>query len=110
MTRSPEGAEPGAGTRRPKLLDSVREAIRIRHYSVRTENTYVGWIRRFILFHNKRHPNEMGADEVTRFLTNLAVKGRVSASTQNQALAALLFLYKEQPSQKQVFYISEMPH
>ena len=95
MTRSPEGAEPGPGARRPKLLDSVREAIRIRHYSVRTENTYVGWIRRFILFHNKRHPKEMGADEVTRFLTNLAVKGRVSASTQNQALAALLFLYKE---------------
>ncbi len=81
MTRSPEGAEPGPGARRPKLLDSVREAIRIRHYSVRTENTYVGWIRRFILFHNKRYPNEMGADEVTRFLTNLAVKGRVSAST-----------------------------
>jgi len=92
---SPEGAEPATGARRPKLLDSVREAIRIRHYSVRTENTYVGWIRRFILFHNKRHPNAMGADEVTRFLTNLAVKGRVSASTQNQALAALLFLYKE---------------
>ncbi|MHC5008699.1 MAG: integron integrase [Planctomycetota bacterium] len=95
MAISPEGAEPGTGNRRPKLLDSVREAIRIRHYSVRTEETYVGWIRRFILFHNKRHPNEMGSDEVGRFLTHLAVKGRVAASTQNQALAALLFLYKE---------------
>jgi integrase len=91
----PDGAEPAPGTHRPRLLDSVREAIRIRHYSRRTEETYVGWIRRFILFHDKRHPAEMGADEVSRFLTNLAVRGHVSASTQNQALAALLFLYKE---------------
>jgi integron integrase len=92
---TPEGTTPETGTRRPRLLDSVREVARARHYSRRTEDAYVGWIRRFILFHDKRHPAGMGADEVTRFLTSLAVKGRVSASTQNQALAALLFLYKE---------------
>jgi integron integrase len=81
--------------RRPKLLDQVREACRLRHYSRRTAETYAGWAKRFILFHGKRHPAEMGAAEVKAFLTHLAVKGRVSASTQNQALAALLFLYKE---------------
>jgi integron integrase len=69
--------------------------MRTRRYSRRTEETYVGWIRRFIFFHDKRHPAEMGGDEVGRFLTHLAVKGRVAASSQNQALAALLFLYKE---------------
>src|SRR5262245_47551511 len=80
---------------RPRLLDRVRHAIRARHYSRRTEKAYVHWIRRFIFFHGKRHPSEMGAPEVTRFLTSLAVDARVAASTQNQALSALLFLYRD---------------
>lgn len=79
----------------PRLLDQVRELIRIRHYSIRTEQAYVQWIKRFILFHNKRHPLEMGADEVTAFLSHLAVKRNVAASTQNQALNAILFLYRD---------------
>jgi integron integrase len=83
------------GVRKPKLLDQVREAIRMRHYSVRTEEAYVGWIKRFIFFHGKRHPLEMGQQEITQFLSALAVKEHVSASTQNQALCALLFLYRE---------------
>ena len=78
-----------------RLLDRVREAIRTRHYSYRTEEAYVGWIRRFILFHRKRHPADMGKHEIERFLTSLAVDRRVAASTQNQALAAILFLYKD---------------
>ena len=69
--------------------------IRTRHYSLRTEDTYVQWIKRFILFHDKRHPQTMGAMEVQQFLTDLAVTQHVAASTQNQALSALLFLYKE---------------
>ncbi|WP_035989796.1 integron integrase, partial [Leptolyngbya sp. KIOST-1] len=77
-----------------KLLDQVRDAIRLKHYSYRTEQSYVGWIRRYILFHNKRHPKEMGSAEVEAFLTHLAVEGHVSASTQNQAFSALLFLYR----------------
>jgi integron integrase len=77
-----------------KLLDQVRHLIRARHYSRRTEEAYVHWIRRYILFHNKRHPSEMGAAEISQFLTWLAVVRHVSASTQNQALAGLLFLYK----------------
>lgn len=79
---------------KPKLLDQVRTALRVRHRSLRTEEVYVGWVKRFIFFHGRRHPKEMGAKEVGDFLTALAVKNRVSASTQNQALAALLFLYK----------------
>lgn len=79
----------------PRLLDRVRQAIRVRHYSLRTEEAYVGWIRRFILFHGKRHPLEMGAAEINRFLTHLAVEGRVSASRQNQAFRAILFLYQK---------------
>ncbi|WP_036243031.1 integron integrase [Methylobacter luteus] len=79
----------------PKLLDQVRERIRVKHYSIRTEKQYVQWIKRFILFHGKRHPQEMGVSEVEAFLTHLAVEGKVSASTQNQALSSLLFLYKE---------------
>ena len=79
----------------PRLLDQVRDRIRLKHYSIRTEDTYVEWTRRFILFHGKRHPREMGPGEVESFLTHLAVHGRVSASTQNQAKSALLFLYKE---------------
>jgi len=77
------------------LLERVREAIRVRHYSIRTEHSYVQWVKRFILFHNKRHPNDMGAPEISRYLTHLAVQGGVSASTQNQALNALNFLYRE---------------
>ena len=80
---------------KPRLLDRVREAIRIRHYSRRTEKAYVHWIKRYIFFHGKRHPAEMGAAEVTAFLTSLAVHSKVAASTQNQALSALLFLYRE---------------
>jgi site-specific recombinase XerD len=76
----------------PRLLDRVRAAVRMRHYSRRTEKAYVAWIRRFIVFHEKRHPREMGAPEVTAFLSSLAARG-VSASTQNQALSAILFLY-----------------
>src|SRR5215831_12954329 len=79
---------------KPKLLVQVREAMRTRHYSKRTEQTYVHWIKRFIFFHKKRHPVEMAEAEVNQFLTHLAVKEKVSASTQNQALSALLFLYR----------------
>ncbi len=79
----------------PKLLDQMRERIRVKHYSIRTESAYVDWARRFILFHHQRHPREMGAPEVGTFLTYLAVERKVSASTQNQAKAAVLFLYKE---------------
>ena len=78
----------------PRLLDRVRGQMRVRHMKWTTEKAYVGWIRRFILFHGKRHPAEMGAEEMSAFLTHLATKGRVSASTQNQALCALVFLYK----------------
>jgi integrase len=74
--------------------NSVRVAIRIRHYSIRTEQAYLGWIKRFILFHGKRHPNDMGEKEVIAFLTHLAVIDKVAASTQNQALNALVFVYK----------------
>lgn len=73
----------------------MRDALRVRHYSYRTEQTYLDWARRFILFHGKRHPAEMGGDEVGAFLTHLAAERQVSASTQNQAKAALLFLYRE---------------
>lgn len=79
----------------PKLLDRVRAEIRVRHYSLRTEQSYVDWARRYILFHQKRHPAEMGAVEVREFLSHLAVERHVSASTQNQAKSALLFLYRE---------------
>jgi integron integrase len=79
----------------PRLLDRVRAAVRARHYSQRTEQAYVAWIRRYILFHGKRHPSEMGARELTEYLSALAVEGNVAASTQNQALSALLFLYRE---------------
>jgi len=78
----------------PRLLDRVRIALRTKHYSLRTEEAYVGWIRRFILANGKRHPDEMGEAEINRFLSNLAVHSRVTASTQNQALSAILFLYR----------------
>src|SRR5881227_728900 len=78
----------------PRLLDQVRAAARTRHYSRRTEETYIGWTRRFVLFHRKRHPAAMGAEEVNAFLSHLAVEGKVSASAQAQALSALVFLYR----------------
>jgi integron integrase len=84
-----------AFTPRPTLISVVRERLRLKHYSLRTEQSYVGWIRRFIRFHGRRHPREMGAAEVEAFLTSLAVDRKVSAATQNQALAALLFLYRD---------------
>jgi len=87
--------QPTTKKRPKKLLDQVRDAIRRKHYSIRTEQAYVSWIRRFILFHNKRHPRDMGAPEIEAFLTHLAVERRVAASTQNQALSAILFLYRE---------------
>jgi hypothetical protein len=80
---------------KPKLLDQVRHVLRFRHYSYQTEKTYVHWITRFIVFHHKRHPREMGKAEVEQFLTALAVERHVSAATQNQALHALLFLYRD---------------
>lgn len=80
---------------RPRLFDEVRRRLRLKHYSLSTERVYVQWIRRFILANGKRHPREMGGTDVERFLSHLATEGHVAASTQNQALAALLFLYRE---------------
>jgi integron integrase len=89
------GQQPSqAAAPKPKLLDQVRQAARARHYSTRTEKVYVVWIKRFILFHGKRHPLEIGEPEINQFLTDLAVNKKVSASTQNQALSAILFLYQ----------------
>jgi integron integrase len=85
---------------KPKLLDQVRQAVRLRHYSLRTEEAYTRWVRRYVEFHGMRHPREMGAAQVSAFLSHLATRGRVAASTQNQALNALVFLYRhvlEQP-------------
>lgn len=92
MNSIPAQTEPAAA---PRLLDQVRGKIRLKHYSLRTEQTYVDWIKRFIRHFGKRHPRELGAAEVEAFLTHLAVVGRVAASTQNQAKSALLFLYRE---------------
>jgi len=80
--------------RRPKLLDQVRQVIRIKHYSLRTEESYINWIKRFIFFRNKKHPIGMGEEEICQFITYLAKNEKVSASTQNQALCAIVFLYK----------------
>jgi len=98
--KAPNQAAQGTGTisspssaPKPKLLDQVRQAIRTRHYSVKTEEAYAGWVKRFIFFHHKRHPTEMGEPEIARFLSSLASESHVSASTQNQALNALIFLY-----------------
>jgi integron integrase len=94
--RPPAVREPGpAGSSKPRLLDQVRQTVRARHYSRRTEKAYVFWIKRYVVFHGKRHPLELGAPEVTAFLTALAVREGVAASTQNQALSALLFLYRD---------------
>src|SRR5207249_11990120 len=90
---------------KPKLLDQVRQTIRTRHLSPHTEQAYVGWIKRFIFFHNKRHPTEMGEAEIGRFLSSLATDSHVSASTQNQALNAILFLYRE-VLRKEIGYIN----
>jgi integron integrase len=79
---------------RPKLLDRMRAVLRTRHYSIRTEEAYVQWVKRFILFHGKKHPSAMGAEQINEYLTHLAVERHVSASTQSQALAAILFLYR----------------
>ncbi len=89
----PYGSQQVAG--KPRLLDQVREASRARHYSYMTEKAYIGWIRRFIYFHDKQHPAKMGEHEIARFLSSLATERRVSASTQNQALNSVLFLYRE---------------
>jgi len=92
---------PGLSPSKPKkLLDQTRDAMRLKHYSIRTERSYCDWTERFIRFHNLRHPSEMGAEEVTEFLTDLATNGKVAAATQNQALSALLFLYREVLNQK----------
>lgn len=95
----PEGGPP------PKLLDRVRAAVRVRHYSRRTEQAYVDWIRRYILFHQKKHPSTMGAAEIVAFLSWLAVDRQVSASTQNQALSAVLFLYKLRGAPRNRYYV-----
>src|SRR6059036_1508940 len=79
----------------PRLLEQMRAILRARHYSLRTEETYLRWMKRFILFHGKRHPRDMGVQEVQQFLSHLAVAGRVAASTQSQALSAILFLYQQ---------------
>ncbi|VDA98991.1 Integron integrase IntI2 [Olavius algarvensis spirochete endosymbiont] len=86
--------KPASRSRPPKLLDQMREALRSRHYSRRTEQTYCQWVKRYIHFHHVRHPAEMAEPEINAFLTHLAVKEKVAASTQNQALSALLFLYR----------------
>src|SRR5687767_6121528 len=78
----------------PKLLDQVRQALRVMHYAIRTEEAYTHWIKRFVLFHHKRHPSQMNTPEIEAFLTHLAVREQVTTLTQNQALAALLFLYR----------------
>jgi integrase len=86
---SPHYVAPG----KPRLLDQVRWVIRLKHYSSKTETAYIGWIRRFIFFHGKRHPAQMGAEQVAQFLSHLALERQVAASTQNQAFNALIFLY-----------------
>src|SRR6266566_3624909 len=79
----------------PKLLDQVRTVIHVKHFSLSTERSYVSWIRRFILFHNKKHPKEMAESEIRQFISHLAVDAKISASTQTVALSALLFLYRD---------------
>lgn len=91
----PVAASAPAGMARPRLLDELRARVRRLGLALRTEEAYAGWVRRFILFHAKRHPRDMGACEVEAFLSDLATRGNVAASTQNQALSALLFLYRE---------------
>src|SRR3954464_7960370 len=85
----------GPATESPRLLSQVRQTIRLHHYSRRSEEAYLGWVRRYVRFSGMRHPAELGLEDVRRFLTTLADRGRVSASTQNQALSGLLFLYRQ---------------
>ena len=85
----------GTENRSPKLFDRIREVIRLKHYSLSTEKTYVSWVKRYLLFHNMRHPREMGRQEVESFLSYLATTCRVASSTQNQGFNAILFLYNE---------------
>jgi integrase len=92
--RPPAGARPAPAPSSPRLLDQLRNAIRLRHYSIRTEHTYCDWVVRYVRFHGLRHPKDMGAAEINAFLTHLAVHDSVAASTQNQALSALVFLYR----------------
>ena len=96
-----------AGSKPKKLLEQTRDVLRLKHYSLRTERSYCDWIKRFIHFHQLRHPKEMGASDISTFLTHLARIGNVSASTQNQALSALLFLY-QQVLKQDVGWISEV--
>jgi site-specific recombinase XerD len=87
----------------PKLLEQVRDLIRLKHYSLRTEAAYLHWIKEYITFHKKRHPAEMGSSEISQFLSHLAVNRKVAASTPNQALSALLFLYREDVSTTMIY-------
>ena len=102
MGNMPQTLSPAVSPDKPKLLDQVRDVIRRKHFSIRTEQAYTDWIRRFILYHKKRHPREMAETEVTEFLTHLARDRSVAASTQNQALSAILFLYREYSSRRSV--------
>ena len=106
LERSPLTTAPTTASR-PKLLDQVREAIRTRHYSPKTEESYVHWIKRFIFFHNRRHPVEMSEKEIAQFLSSLASELHVSAATQNQALNAILFLYRD-VLRKEIGYVTEL--
>ena len=90
----PAAPQDASSPKGKKLLDQLRDAIRAKHYSYRTEQTYIDWCKRYILYHNKRHPVEMGVPEIQAFITYLAVERNVAASTQNQALSAILFLYR----------------
>jgi site-specific recombinase XerD len=95
----PEGAKlenvtSDAGSKPKKLLDQISEALRTKHYAYRTEQTYIDWIKRYIIFHKKRHPKDMDVEEIREFITHLAVERKVATSTQNQALSAILFLYR----------------
>lgn len=94
-TKASAAGASASSSKPPRLLDQVRDCLRARHYSLRTEQTYVHWIKRFILFHGKRHPRDVGAPEVEAFLSHLAVEKNVAANTQNLALSALLFLYRD---------------
>lgn len=93
-TGQSESSTLAASPKQPKLLNQLRHELRLRHYAYKTEKSYVHWVRAYVLFHNKRHPRDMGAEEVKRFLTHLAVDRHVSASTQNQALCSIVFLYR----------------
>ena len=92
---TPNSSDKSTTIKPPKLLDQVRDKLRVKHYSIRTEQAYLGWIKRYIYFHDKTHPKDLGAQDIEAFLTHLAVAGKVAASTQNLAKSSLLFLYRE---------------